>query len=200
MTRMPGSAATEALADLPLGEVLERLAARTPAPGGGSSAAIAGCLAAALVEMASGFEESPDAGGRGTRAAELRGLLVDLADRDLTSYEPVLQALRRPADDSDRAAAVAAALSVAAATPLGIARVSAELAGLAQAATEAAGRHLVGDSATAAVLAEAACAAAVLLVEINLGGTADPRLQEAAQLTHAAMQARECACAKANER
>jgi formiminotetrahydrofolate cyclodeaminase len=78
--------------------------------------------------------------------------------------------------------------------------VSAEVAGLAQAAAEAAGRHLAGDSATAAVLAEAACAAAALLVKINLGGTADPRLREAAQLTHAAMQARESACAKANER
>ena len=50
-----GGAIEVPLADLPLGEVLERVAARTPAPGAGSSLALTCALAAALAEMAARF-------------------------------------------------------------------------------------------------------------------------------------------------
>jgi methenyltetrahydrofolate cyclohydrolase len=188
---VPAAAPTDPLSSLPLGELLERLAARTPAPGGGSAAAVTACLAAGLVEMASAFDASPDAPGRRRRAAEVRERLLELADRDMVSYEPVLEALRRPDDDPGRAAAVSSALSAAAETPLGIARAAAEVTGLAQAAAEAANRHLLGDSAAAALLGEAACAAAALLVEGNLSRTADPRRAEAEQLARDAVVVRQ---------
>ncbi len=183
---MSGPRATDSLSTLPLAELLERVAARTPAPGGGSAAATACALAAALVEMAAGFETGADAGERIAAAVRLRARALDLADQDLTSYQPVLEALRRPADDTERPARLAAALSAAAAVPFGIAQAAGEVAALARAETDASGPHLLGDSATAAVLAAAACRAAALLVELNLHGTADPRLAEAEGLVKAA--------------
>jgi formiminotetrahydrofolate cyclodeaminase len=185
---MTGSDATENLTALPLREVLERLAAPTPAPGGGSAAALACSLAAALVEMATGLETGAGAGAadRGVQAARLRDRALELAEQDQRSYGPVLEALRRPADDAARPAELAAALGAAAAVPLAIAEVAADVARRAREATDAAGRHLLGDCATAALLAEAAGRAAALLVEINLHGTTDPRRDEAEHLARAA--------------
>src|ERR1700761_7082737 len=116
---MTGPRATDSPLALPLTELLERVAAPTPAPGGGSSAGVTCALAAALVEMAAGFETGARAGERGAAAAQLRARALELAEQDLTSYEPVLQALRRPADDADRPARLTAALRAAAAAPLG---------------------------------------------------------------------------------
>jgi formiminotetrahydrofolate cyclodeaminase len=60
------------LVDRTLAEVIDRFAAREPAPGGGSAAALAGALAAALTEMSAAFALTPprsaqdvDAGGGG---------------------------------------------------------------------------------------------------------------------------------------
>ena len=55
------------LSKQPLDAFLESVAAGTPAPGGGSSAAVAAALAAALVEMAAGL-----ASGRAARRATER--------------------------------------------------------------------------------------------------------------------------------
>jgi formiminotetrahydrofolate cyclodeaminase len=207
---MHGPSATDELSALPLSEVLERVAAPTPAPGGGTAAALVCSLAAALVEMTAGFPDGASGADRAAdadaeaadprgRAAELRARALDLAQRDQLSYEPVLRALRRPADDAGRPAQLSAALAEAAAVPLAIAQVAAEVAGRAGEVAERASRHVLGDSATAAVLAEAACRAAALLVEVNLRGTADPRRAEAEALAGAAVVARQHAVARAHE-
>lgn len=181
----------------PLGDVLGRLAARTPAPGGGAAAALVGSVAAALVEMAAGFAGTGGSGHE-ARAAELRATLLTLAQRDEDSYPPVLTALKLPGDDPGRPEQVAAALSSAAAVPLQIADCAAEVARLAGEAAVGAG-HLAGDAATAAVLAEAACAAAALLVELNLRGMADARSAQAEQLAELAGVARQHALQAARE-
>ncbi|HWE11880.1 MAG TPA: cyclodeaminase/cyclohydrolase family protein [Solirubrobacteraceae bacterium] len=196
---MSGPSVIDELSALPLGEVLERVAAPTPAPGGGSAAALVCAMAAALVEMAAGFSDAPDAADRRGRAAQLRSRGLELAQRDQLSYEPVLRALRRPADDVDRPGQLAAALAAAAGVPLAIAQLAAEIAGRAREAVEGAGRHVLGDCATAAVLAEAGCRAAALLVEINLHGTMDPRRAEAEQLAGAAIVDSQHVVAKAHE-
>jgi formiminotetrahydrofolate cyclodeaminase len=112
-----------ALADLTLRELLERLAQRTPAPGGGSAAAIACALAAALAEMAAAYELAAgegaaadagrdvghDPGGDVTRARAARERALALAERDLDAYAPVLAALARPGDDPGRPEALAEA-------------------------------------------------------------------------------------------
>ena len=73
-------------ADRPLASLLEEFAASTPAPGGGSAAACACALAAALVEMAAALEGS----GEGERMRILREHALELAERELSSYAPVL--------------------------------------------------------------------------------------------------------------
>jgi methenyltetrahydrofolate cyclohydrolase len=188
------------LTELSLRELLERLAAGTPTPGGGSAAAVACAVAAALAEMAAALSGSPEAPAHRARAAELRARSLELAELDLASYPPVLDALRRPAEDPERPAAVRAALSEASEVPMETTRVAAEVAALSARLTEGAGKHLVGDAATATLLAEAACAAAAVLLDLNLKGFADDRPGQAAQCARDAAIARQQALSKADER
>jgi methenyltetrahydrofolate cyclohydrolase len=184
----------------PFGELLDAVAARTAAPGGGTSAAWAAALSAALVEMAAGFtlarEELASAHERmraiAARASELRASALQLAERELRAYEPVLAAQRLPREDRSRADRIANALSVAADSPLAVARTAAELAGLAAEVATTGNRSLEGDAVAGAFLADAACRAAARLVEINLrSAPGDPRVAEAEQLSAVAVAARE---------
>jgi methenyltetrahydrofolate cyclohydrolase len=121
------------------------------------------------------------------RAAVLRDSATELAERELHSYDPVLAALRLPADDPDRGEQLDAALSQAAETPLALARVGTEVAELALEAMHSGTRHLRGDALTGVLLAEGACQAAGRLVAINLErAPQDARLSELAALTERA--------------
>jgi formiminotetrahydrofolate cyclodeaminase len=104
----------------------------------------------------------------GGRAHELRALALELGERELRSYEPVLTALRLPEDDPERADRLNAALSDAANAPLAVARAAAEVAALAQEAATLGSSHLLGDAHAGLLFAEAACQAAAGLVVINL--------------------------------
>jgi formiminotetrahydrofolate cyclodeaminase len=168
------------VSDPTFNQLLDDVAAKTPAPGGGSTAAWATALAAALVEMAAAFAEES---GGARRARELRAQALALAERELTAYQPVLDALRLPKDDPARAERLCQALSDAADSPLEIATTAAEVAGLAAELAATGNRTLEGDANTAAELARAARRAAARLVEINLSGREDdPRLAEARAL------------------
>jgi formiminotetrahydrofolate cyclodeaminase len=192
-------------ADLPLSELLQRLAARTPSPGGGSASAVTCALAASLVEMAAGFGRArADAAAperqalarTAERAAVLRARALEQAEIELYAYQPVLEALALPRQDPQRARRVAAARAQASASPLAIAELAAELAGLAAVTAGAGSPHLAGDAIAAAVLAEGACAAAARLVTINLAGAPDdPRLRRAGELVDTAGRARVAAIA-----
>jgi formiminotetrahydrofolate cyclodeaminase len=158
------------LAELPLDRFLEEVAEAKPAPGGGSSAALVCGLAAALVEMAASLAQGDISVDGPARARGLRQRALDLAERELSSYEPVLVALRLPADDPARGSRVEAALSEASGPPLAIAEAAAETAALAAEVARSSSRSVSGDALTGALLAEAAAAAAASLGEINLAG------------------------------
>jgi formiminotetrahydrofolate cyclodeaminase len=191
---------TGTLNDLPLSEVLDRLAEKTPAPGAGSTAALVCSLAAALLEMTAAFDTTPMGSACGVRAEALRGRALELADRELHSYEPVLAALRLPGSDPDREARVASAMAAASTAPLAIASVAAQLAGIAAETVDGVSDQLVGEAVVASELAEGACRAAARLVQINLAGAAgDPRLTEVAGLVKAAAEARAETLAKASD-
>jgi methenyltetrahydrofolate cyclohydrolase len=171
------------LAERTLAALLADIAAATPAPGGGSTAAVACALAAALVEMSAGPPHE--------RAAALQARALELADEDLGSYARVLEAERLPADDATRPERVRAALSAASDTPLAIAAVGCEVAELAAEITHGARVHVEGDAATAAFLAEAATRAATRLVELNLADVPDDiRLRTAGEYASRAWGAR----------
>jgi formiminotetrahydrofolate cyclodeaminase len=187
-----------ALLDRRLRDLLEDVAAATPAPGGGSSAALTCALAAGLVEMVAaitlrrGGDAAAGLQRLRERAGALRGQAGELAQLELDAYAPVLEASRRPADDPTRELQVDAALSDAAESPLAIARAAAEVAELAAEAVRLGPEPLRGDAIAGVLLAEAAVAAAGQLVAINLAARShDERLQELECLRRRAAQARE---------
>ncbi len=200
------------LAELSLTALLDEIAGERAAPGGGAAAAWAAAwaaaLAAGLVEMTAGFTLVRDAYADRhermhailERARELRAQALELAEQDLEAYAPVLDALRLRRDDPDRSTRLAAARSSAAQTPLRLAHVGAELAELASEVACTSNPNLAGDAIAGALLAEAVCRAASVLVNINLDADAhgdpdaddrNPRLSEAAELAQRALAARE---------
>jgi methenyltetrahydrofolate cyclohydrolase len=175
------------LSDLPLGEVLDRVAQRTPAPGAGSSLALTCALAAALAEMAARFDRSDEAAARIARAQELRAWALQLVEIERHAYEPVLEALRLDRSDPEREPRIAQARATASGSPLNIARAGSKLATLAAECAQHTSPHLLGEALAAARLGAGASRAAAEIVRINLGGeSADPRPSKAAALAHAA--------------
>jgi formiminotetrahydrofolate cyclodeaminase len=124
-------------------------------------------------------------------AGALREQLLELGERELGAYEPVLEAMALGAGDPDREERLLGALSDAANSPLEIARAAAAAASLGAELAVTGNAHLTGDAITGTLLAEAACRAASRLTEINLARVpSDPRLDEAAGLTRQASAAR----------
>jgi formiminotetrahydrofolate cyclodeaminase len=189
------------LADRPLVALLDVVASTDPAPGGGSSAALAAALGASLLEMAAGLElarETPDpalSDHLPERARELRAQALALADRDLSSYAPVLDARRLPTGHPERAERLEAALTEASRAPLAIAEAAAEAAELGAQVTIASNPAVRGDALAGVLIAEAATAAAVSLIEINLAGRDDADLARARDARRRAQEAREDALA-----
>jgi methenyltetrahydrofolate cyclohydrolase len=173
-----------------LTELLTAVAERSPAPGAGCAIAWTGALAASLLEMASAYVGA-DALEAQTRAPELRAVLLQAGEAELSSYQPVLAAVRLARDDPSRDQRLKDALLAASVPPLAIARASAEVARLAAEVAAKSKPALTGDATAGVLLAEAACQSAARLIEINLAGRGeDPRLGEVARLREAAERAR----------
>lgn len=163
-------ASSESLASLSVAGLLDAVAARTPAPGGGAVSALAVALAAGLTEMAARFASGEEAAA--ARAAELRARAPQLADEDAAAYARFLR-------DRDP--------GPIAAVPLRVAELAAETAELAARLAVEGNPNLRGDAAAGAALAAAAAASSALLVRINLEGTpGDERVARAAELAAAA--------------
>lgn len=196
---------TGSLLDLTVQELLDRVSARTSAPGGGSVAALSTALAAALTAMAARFDESDqisgDSSGDGEssrdgdivrRADRLRALAAPLADADAAAYGRYLAASRMPAepDPEPRRQAMSGALSHACDIPLDVAQIAAEVAELAAELTRLGNPRLRGDAAAGALLASSAASTAAFLVAQNLSRSPqDPRTAEAAALAESARTA-----------
>jgi methenyltetrahydrofolate cyclohydrolase len=190
-----GAAAADPYLDATVAGFLDQLAARTPAPGGGSAAAVACAMAAGLVEMAAAFE----AGGRldavRGRAHELRAEAAVLAAADGRAYGRVLEAMRLPAGD-DRARRLNDAVAGAIDCPMRVLEIAAEVATLAADVAERGNRNLEGDALTGALLAEASARSAATLAQLNVSmlarlGTSDNRLERLRPALASATRARE---------
>lgn len=184
-------------ADQTLAAFLGTVAQATPAPGGGSAAAATCALAAALVEMAAGID------GRHAdvlqRARAVRDRTLALSEEELSSYAPVLEARRLQRDDPRRSKCIEAALVEASRSPLEIAEAGAEAAELGLAVAAQCDPSIRGDAVAGVLLAEAAAATALGLVEVNLAevGAAGEGLVARAHAAHErAARARTRALAK----
>jgi methenyltetrahydrofolate cyclohydrolase len=174
-----------------LREVLGDVASEVPAPAGGSSAAIAVALGASLTAMCArnSAEEWPEARGATAQAEYLRSRVEPLVQADAEAYENALVAFRLPdeLEPEVRNATLGVALERAAAIPLAIAEVGADVADLAALVAEYGNPEVRGDAVAGAVLAEAGARAAAQLVRINLGaGPEDERTARASAVAELA--------------
>ena len=159
-----------------LPQFLDALAAPTPAPGGGTVAALSVALSAALAAMAARLSpgHTPDAHEVAAECVALRERATSLGDEDAVAYAAVIGAHRHGRDDAD-------ALSAAAEVPLAVAECGERVAQLANALYERGNPALRGDARTAALLAAAGAEAAAVLVGINLADHPDDgRVERAA--------------------
>ncbi|MBC8087324.1 MAG: glutamate formimidoyltransferase [Phycisphaerae bacterium] len=163
-----------------LNAFVSRVASPAPTPGGGSVAAHAAALGAALAQMGAGLtvgrkkyaaveSEMKDLA---QRATALRQQLSALVERDAAAYETVRTAYALPSETESAAAtkaeAVRDALLLAAAVPLETAKAAAAVGEIASAIAERGNTNAVTDACVAALLAEAACKGAVWNVRINV--------------------------------
>jgi formiminotetrahydrofolate cyclodeaminase len=171
--------------ELRLSELLDRLSADGLAPGGGSAAALTVAFAARLVAMAARSSPAwPEAGGVVAQANAISERAVALAHTDGRVWDDALTALRdaeaQASDDPRKDFALERKLEAAAAAPLEIASLGADVASLAAHAGERCDGTYRADATAAAALAAGGATAAAHLVRVNLGmRSGDPRLVRA---------------------
>ena len=177
--------------EVPVADLLGRIADERPTPGGGSVAAVAVAMSAALVEMVTRTAlEWEERGGTAAQACALRARVTPLAPLDADAYEAVLDAFATPSGRTGRDAELARKLGRAAEVPLRVAEVAADVAELAAVAAEKGDPQRRPDAVAAALLAEAGARAAAHLVEVNLASApGDDRVERAATAAAAAAAA-----------
>jgi formiminotetrahydrofolate cyclodeaminase len=173
------------LADHKITEYLDKAAAGTAVPGGGSVAALNGALAAGLTEMVArltagkkGYEAVE---GEMTRLAEkalqLRGRLTAAIDKDADAYTEVMAAYRLPKTTDEEKALrkqkIEDAIKEAALVPLEVGRDALAVIDLAGQAISRGNKNAASDGAAAAMNARTAALAAIYNVRINLGSIQD---------------------------
>lgn len=164
---------------------IDDVAAGTPAPGGGSAAAYAGALAAALALMNArltvGKKRYADVEQEVFEIIEqtepLRAALTESIEKDAKSYDGVMEAMRLPkgteAEIAARDEAILKASLVAAQVPLQSARDCLAVLKLAKRMCEIGNENAISDAAAGAHMAKAGFMAAGLNVRINLLGYDD---------------------------
>jgi len=170
----------ERLTEMTVRNLVERLATSDPVPGGGSAAALAGAMGAALVHMVVQLTvDRPAAEGHEDALGEIRAgavawqsELLSLTELDANAYQAVVSARRLPResehDRETRDVQVAAAIREATRIPLATARAASEVLDLAQRVATIGNRNAVSDAGVAALLAVTGLRGAALNVQINL--------------------------------
>jgi formiminotetrahydrofolate cyclodeaminase len=172
------------ISDQKIGDFLERLAARVPAPGGGAAAALHAAHGAALLGMVARYttggqhaQHEETIGRIIAEVDELRVLALRLADADADAFAAVTGAYRLPSSSEEeraaRAAAVGRALAQAAWPPAQVIGIAGMVVDLAEALAAIGNRNVISDIAAAAEAARAAVAIARVNIEINLAAITD---------------------------
>jgi glutamate formiminotransferase/formiminotetrahydrofolate cyclodeaminase len=179
--REPG----QALVGMTLRGFTDELSMDSPAPGGGSVAALCGALSAGLAAMVSnltvgkkGYEAAHDAMvATAVRAQVLKDRLLEAVDKDTQAFNKVMDAFRLPKTTPEQAAekdrAVEMANREATLVPLGVLEMAVEAVGLARVAAAKGNKNSVSDAGVAGLAGQAAGDGAYLNVLINLQGISD---------------------------
>ena len=164
---------------------LDDLAAGTPAPGGGSAAAYAGAMGAALVAMVARLTigkksyqaVQPQMNEILKQAERLRAELTEAVQADSAAFEAVMAAFKLPKNtekaESDRNTAIEEATKGAAQAPLKVSQNAVSVIALAERAAALGNLNAISDAASAAALARASLTAAGCNVRINVASLND---------------------------
>jgi len=176
---------TGKLASMPVKDFIEEVSVDSPAPGGGSVAAMSGSLAAALTSMVcnltvgkKGYEDVYDM--LDATAVSSQQLLKDLLiaiDKDTEAFNEVLNAMRLPKkteeEKAKRKEAIQTGYQVASRVPLRTAERCLETIDLAARAVARGNVNSVSDAGVAALMGYAGLIGAILNVKINLPSITD---------------------------
>lgn len=166
-------------------DFLDELSTDSPAPGGGSAAALAGSLGAALAAMVGnltvgkkGYEAGFDElGAMAQKAQHVKAKLAAGIDRDTEAFNAILEAGRMPKATEEqkkaREQAMEKASREAVLVPLENAKTCLEALVCTLTAAKLGNRNSVTDAGTGALLAKAGLESALLNVEINIKSMTD---------------------------
>jgi glutamate formiminotransferase/formiminotetrahydrofolate cyclodeaminase len=173
------------LASLTVDRFVDEVSTDSPAPGGGSVAALAGSLASALAAMVAnltvgkkGYEAAwEELAGLAERAQAIKSQLVRAIDEDTEAFNGVMAAMRlpkgTPEQQAARDAAVEQAYRDAARVPLSTARLCLDALALAADVAAKGNVNSASDAGVAALMARAGVEGAGLNVLINLSSLKD---------------------------
>lgn len=162
-----------------------QLASSAPTPGGGSAAALAGAMGAALVHMVVELTTGrPDAEpvedelrDLALAAAGFQSELLQFVENDAAAYASVVAARRLPRDSERerelRRVQIDAAVRDATRSPLHIAERASEVLALAERLAPIGNRNAISDVGVAGLLASVALRGGALNVSINLPSLPD---------------------------
>jgi formiminotetrahydrofolate cyclodeaminase len=166
-------------------QFLDELASHSPAPGGGSVAALAGAAGAALASMVCnltiGKKKYADVQNEMTlvlqQTEKLRKELALLIDNDTEAFNTVMAAFGLPKvtehEQVVRSAAIQEATKSATMVPLQVMKVCDQAMAHALTVAQKGNKNSASDAGVAALMLRAGCAGAALNVRINLGGLND---------------------------
>lgn len=161
-------------------DFVDEVSRETPAPGGGSVAALVGSLGAALASMVANlssgkgeFDEKYDELCEIAESAqEVKDRLVRGVDEDTTAFDSVLEAFRMPKDTdeekAERSKAIQAGYREAIEVPLRTVEECGAALDLCRRMSEMADPEMISDVGTGALVARAGAHAAAYNVRINL--------------------------------
>ena len=180
--------------DQPIRHFLDKLASKSPEPGGGSVAALTGSLGAGLVSMVCSLtlgkekykDVQPQVEALIKESEKLRGEMQDLIQKDTEVYGGLSEVYKMPkntdAEKAARTAKMQEALKLACQVPFEIGLKSLEVAKLAQRAAEIGNVAAVSDAGVAVLLAQACAQSAALCAQACASSTATPASLTAATL------------------
>jgi formiminotetrahydrofolate cyclodeaminase len=164
-----------------LNQFLDEVASKSPAPGGGSVAALAGALGTALTSMVChltiGKKKYVDVQHEIEtvlkRSEELRISFSELVQEDTEAFDSVMKAFSLPKETEEektkRASAIEEATKKATFVPLKVMEVCMEALPLTRIVAEKGNTNSVSDAGVSALMLRAACEGAALNIRTNLG-------------------------------
>ena len=173
------------LVDKTVSQFLDELASNSPAPGGGSVAALAGAIGTALTSMVCnltiGKKKYVDVQDEMKAVVEqtelLRNEMTRLIDQDTEAFNAVMAAFGLPkgteAEQTTRSTAIQEATKAATLVPLSVMSACEKALLHALTVAQKGNKNSASDAGVAALMLQASCVGASLNVRINLSGLKD---------------------------